>query len=147
MGKYIHYGSDHFDPLLFKPIYNDIGINKPRGGFWASPVAANRGWLDWCVTEDFRIETLSTHFEFNIRADAKILYIRNKAEMDSTLKYKTDFGITGLRMTYLDWERIAADGYQAIVFEMNNDTHWDYNLWDVDTLVVIDPDIIIPDEI
>ena len=147
MGKYIHYGSDHFDPLLFNPIYNDIGINKPRGGFWASPVNTEHGWIDWCENEHFHLENLTTHFEFNIRDDAKILYIRNKVEMDSALKYKTDFGITGLRMTYLDWERIAADGYQAIVFEMNNDTHWDYNLWDVDTLVVIDPDIIIPDEI
>ena len=147
MGKYIHYGSDHFDPLIFEPIYNDIGINKPRGGFWASPVAAEHGWRDWCETENFCTESLNTYFEFNIRNDAKILYIRNKSEMiDVAARYKTDFGL-GLILTYIDWERIAADGYQAIVFEMNNDTHWDYNMWDVDTLVVIDPDIVIPDEI
>ena len=145
MGKYIHYGNDHFDPLLFEPIYNDIGINKPRGGFWASPVAANYGWVDWCEAERFCLRKLETHFEFNIKEDSKILYIRNRVEMNAALKYKTDFGIAGLRMTYLDWERIAADGYQAIVFEMNHDTHWDYNMWDVDTLVVIDPDIVIPD--
>lgn len=145
MGKYIHYGSDHFDLSQFDPIFNDVGINKPRGGFWASPVATEHGWADWCEAERFCLKNLETHFEFNIRNDAKILYIRNKSEMiDVAARYKTDFGL-GLIMTYIDWEKVAADGYQAIVFEMNRETHWEYNAWDVDTLVVIDPDIVIPD--
>lgn len=46
--NYISYGLGKFDVDKFDEIQNVEYRNKPKGGLWASPVSAKRGWKDWC---------------------------------------------------------------------------------------------------
>ena len=46
--KYIHYGSNSFDPIKFHPIKNVPFYTKPEGGLWASRTNTDFGWKDWC---------------------------------------------------------------------------------------------------
>jgi len=51
--KYIHYGSNCFDPSKFVEIKNEKYFNKPVGGLWASNIDAKFGWKEWCQGNDY----------------------------------------------------------------------------------------------
>ena len=145
---FIHYG-DLFDITKFHEVKNaKTPWAKPNGGYWASPVESTNGWKDWCLREDFLCfgdwyKDINRSQRFTIDGDAKILYIRNKAEVNF---FKTTYQIADPHhmcfAVYPDFEKLVVDGYQAIYYEDNVDTHYPMMCWDCDSLLVLDPSII-----
>lgn len=72
--KLIHYGNTIFDKNLFLEIENIPYFNKPNGGLWTSPINSNFGWINWCISENFRLKNLESFFTLEIK-DEKILTI------------------------------------------------------------------------
>lgn len=172
MNIYIHYGSDHFDIGLFKQIVLDPdGFDKPiAGGLWGSPIDSKKAWKDF-VMENFpdRINQLQAHFLFTLKENARLLYI-DSVELLKTLpeydceitrifkerdlfiernrsKYPPGFS----RPIYLDFSELQKT-YDAIEVSFSSDNsigvfsglNSALMSWDVDSILVFNPDIIIP---
>ena len=80
---FVSYGTDEFNKDKFKqPYFNEYDVNKPRGGFWASPIDSKNGWGEWCNNEEFYIDKLDKHVLFKIKKNAKIYVIDTKEDLD-----------------------------------------------------------------
>lgn len=141
---YRHYGSSVFDISKFEPIENTFGItfiNKPYGGLWASPVDSGNDWYNYCLSEDFNIESLDEYFDFTLKENSKILSINEISDLSKINEYIEiipDFYIT----VRVDFESLAEAGYDAIYSTHNCETDQIFYRWDVDTLLVLNPDCI-----
>lgn len=158
---WISYGADHYDPAKFKPInYTDPGAvlnNKPWGGLWGCPENSKRGWGDWCRREQFNTQSLEHSFRFRLSPDAKIYVIDNEQDLVNIS--------TSMRLAYLvcqgyysiDFERLLNEGYDGIYVTDNalwmrwfhgpNRNIVGLNSWDVESICVFNPDVIIPLEV
>lgn len=154
MIKYIHYGHSKFAPLLFKPVQNQLCLPKPTGGFWASRTDSDSGWAEWCGNNDFHLEKLEEKFIFTLKPESKILVIKSCEEVDKLKKvyplsqdtFPTGSNIGILGWTYLDYEKIAAD-YDAIEFFISWGLYQKLYGWDCDSLLVLNPDVIIAENL
>lgn len=79
---FISYGLNQFDADKFNTPTFQSHINKPRGGFWASPVDSNYGWRAWCIDNEFNKKALSQYILFKLKKNANIYIIDNKDDMD-----------------------------------------------------------------
>lgn len=145
---YVFCGSDHFDKNMFMPITNNpYPWVKPLGGMWSSPIDSDNTWADWCLGNGFRLERLDKHFRFVLAEGSKVLRIKSNKDLDELYSqgYKrSDFDrYPHDDMYYLDFEKILADGYDAIQVTITNETYWSLYGWDCDTLLVLNPDCII----
>ena len=146
--EYIHYGSTAFDPSKFKPIEN-YGWIKPKGGFWASPVdAGENGWKEWCEREQFRECRDENSFRFTLSDFARVLHLRHVTDVRNLLKE----GIQGSALDCQrglfgpDFEGIMRQGYDAIELHIT-ECRALYSAmygWDVDSILIMNPDIIVP---
>lgn len=144
---FVHYGHDQFDSALFQPVEN-ISFMKPKGGFWSAPVNTDNGW-DEFLREEFwddpqTLERLNHQFQFQVKKDARVLNIASLEDLnDKQLPTRT---LTG-NYQVLDFEKLAQD-YDAMFLDLSHDTRLDYlhdsrvRGFDVDTLLVFNPDII-----
>lgn len=139
--QYVHYGHQQFDSRFFKPVKNRRYTPKPIGGFWASPVTTRGSkWAELCRKEGYDGCDLKRSFQFNIPLTGKILRITRVNQLDALPKSAPDeYGIV-----YLDFEALAKE-YDALEVLISEDNRLYYSLfgWDVDTLLVFNPDIII----
>lgn len=147
---FIHYGSKHFDKQRFTRSPRRDGevqqlLNKPSKGFWGSPVNSKNSWKDFCLAEDFRVSTLNKYFVFTLKKSARVLKVMNTRDM---LRLYRRYGMRGdYGRQYLDWKRITKS-YDAMVLMIpknNFDLLCDLNLtsWDVDSVVVFNPDALV----
>jgi len=154
--RYIHYGSDHFDKDKFIPVKNrSYSWNKPeRGcGLWASPVCCERSWRDWCFDEEWDLFRGSESFQFDISESANVLNLYSLDDMIRTMDENRDWIFTDPVMrangldddpftnVYLDFERMMADGIDAIDVRIKNLYYKLYG-WDCDTILIMNPDIV-----
>lgn len=155
---YRHYGHSKFDKSLFCPISNREFSNKPEGGLWSCPtIDYDIDWKEWSEREEFRLDKLKEHFDFKIKDSAKILEIKDIKDLDKLPRIRNE-RIKSLlefdRMNSdIDFEELAKD-YDGIMVWMYRSEDIDketrmfdgmyYRMygWDVDTLVVFNPDII-----
>jgi hypothetical protein len=142
-----HYGGFHFEPKRWKNVKNmRPKIREQRlklyGGLWASPVGD--GFLTWAdyISQDWDWEDYQhkDSFIFSLAPQTKIIMVRTREEMDRlTEKYG--------RWESLDYKAILRDGYDAVYFEVSADRefhlHYDMVGLDVDSLVVLNPTIIV----
>ena len=157
MKKYIHYGitADEFDKKKVTERVNAL-FSKPDRGFWASPVNTDWGWKDWCTCNDFRMDTdaFDKSFRFRIDKKAKILRVRNEDDImpfvipDNDPFYK--------RLTWgrcktsigdrLDRDRLyeTFDGMELFLSENYYMHEGIFNSWDCDSIVIWNPDVILP---
>lgn len=162
MLKYIHCGSDHFDKNEFVPVKNnDIPWFKPKAhtGLWASPADSKNGWYDWVVNNlyDSPGGRYASHFIFTLKPDSKVLYIVDSTTLRIAYrkynipkeKYKDEIMFNPNEFKP-DFEKIVKDGYDAIhvqIFSGPNDflegTYWGMYGWDVDSLLVLNPDKVV----
>ena len=147
---YVFCGSDHFDRSIFMPVTNEpYPWIKPRGGMWSSPVNSDNTWEDWCQENSFRLRKLDRQFRFVLAEGSRVLRIESNKDLDELYSqgYKrSDFDKHQyLRddMYYLDFEKILANGYDAIQVTITNETYWSLYGWDCDTLLVLNPDCVI----
>ena len=147
---FIHYGHKHFDKQRFIRSPHRNGevqqlLNKPSKGFWGSPINSKNSWRDFCLSEDFRVSSLNKYFVFALKKSARVLKVMNTTDM---LYLYRKYGMRGDHgRQYLDWKRITKS-YDAMVLMIptnNFDLLCDLNLtsWDVDSVVVFNPDVIV----
>lgn len=147
---YIHYGATKFDPLLGFPIKNEYCWVKPEGGLRASRKNASFGWKDWCAREEFRECTEDCSFEFVIKDENRIATISTLQQLRRLPRIEN----SRLASSYLiDFEKCLRLGIDAIELcwygeEFANvasgDLYFELYGWDCDSIVVLNPDVIIP---
>jgi hypothetical protein len=142
---YIHYGADHYDDSKFKPIsnYNSL-INKPKGGFWASPVNTNWGWKEWCESEEFYTDRLKIYFKFTLVNGSKVFHIRTPKDVPKLPFGKKPESELGWMDWYYNWEKIA-EKYDAVELHLSNNYMYFHDVfysWDVDSIVILKPGIV-----
>lgn len=161
MTEYIHYGhGSEFIPQRFVPIHNtQLPRVKPEHstGLWASPIDSDNSWKDWCECNDFHVDRLNTYFKFELTEGSKIIFIDSEA----TLKELYELGYKHPRLNeykkticmsfydleyYLDFEKLLADGYDAVEVKINADTYFSLYGWDCDSIIILNPDCIVPVE-
>ena len=138
---YIHYGHATFDPNLFKPIQNEQCWVKPRGGLWASPVDAKRGWKDWCESGEFRECIEENSFRFTL-PEANIFHINSSEDLIMLpLIYNSSLSSICI---LIDFEKCIELGYDAIELNLSADRrlYWQLYGWDCDSILVMNPDKI-----
>lgn len=144
MKNYIHYGHTKFDRSMFTEIKNVDCSTKPKGGLWASDVNSKYGWKEWCDVEEFRNCNKENSFIFTISDNAKILCIESVGDLQSLPKVKDKFDLNFLSWYLLDFEKLA-ETYDAVEVSISSDFDLYYQLygWDCDSIVVMNPDVII----
>lgn len=140
---YIHYGTSHYDPSRFKPISNERVLNKPAGGLWASPKVCEYGWYDWCHDEMFWLDKFDKYFLFKLTEDSKKIIIDSNAALNKVYDMGYYFIDPVVRDRRLDFEKLYADGYDAVEMVLNNETYWSLYGWDCDSVVILNPNCII----
>jgi len=141
---YRHYGSSVFNISKFEPVGNAFGItfmNKPHGGLWASPVDSHNNWHDWCLSESFNTKSLDEYFDFTLKHSSKVLSINTISDLNKItdhIEITYDFGIK----VRVDFESLVRAGCDAVYVEYNYGTSQAFYGWDVDTLLVLNPDCI-----
>ncbi len=145
MKTYEHYGSSH---LVSKKV-NAKGYahkQKPDKGIWGSPVDSKNSWKNWVTEEEFDCD-LSKVIKFSLRKEAKILEIHKEEDIEPYLlpdpvmeafcpnsKYK----ILNREKLYADY-----DGIELFLSENPKLRNGFFNYWDVDSICVWNPDVII----
>ena len=159
MEVYRHYGHSHFDINQFNQVVNRPYSNKPFGGLWSSPTEdVDIGWKEWCVGNEFNLDKLNTYFDFRIKDNSKILEIKDIKDLDKLPKVKLDEEvkeiITSTNMNAdIDFEELSKeyDGIQVWMYRSKDINSTErlfdgiyYRMygWDVDTLLVFNPNII-----
>lgn len=152
--EFIHYGSNEFKPELvqFKNpnrADNPSCLNKPSFGLWASPIGDEYfTWKDWFEREELYADSLNRSFSFTLSDDAKILKINS---IDEWLNFCDQFGKIPdydyekrCELRVKIWDDITKN-FDAFFLYYSNFPGWDLNFssWDVDSLVVFNPDVVI----
>ena len=150
---------DKFDPTRFNKIENIPGFCKPKGGLWSSPEKSEWGWIDWCESEEFRLDKVrASSFRFKLRAKSKVYKIDSIIDLlrvpYTKRKYEGLSYMSFMAMEkIIDFEKMAAE-YDAIWLTVQGEsqTRWpmdyrfsdNFNLygWDCETLLVLRPECI-----
>lgn len=157
---YVHYGSKAFDKEKVKEVRNEFYLNKPRGGFWGSPVDTDWGWKDWCEGEQYG--DLSSHFYFSLTPGTKILLLKDPGDERAipTSWMTIGTGMFAERVLQSDFVALRNFGIDAVeLIHGDNYSYWhdinldadrrDYsrnsmfNSWDCDSIVIFNKDSVI----
>ena len=140
MKEYIHFGHERFDREKFQEIKNELYFCKPKGGLWASPVDAPFGWKDWCEAEEYQKCDEANSFTFTLNEKANVYLIRSVDEVRAMPSVECE-----LESMFLpDFEKMLADGWDAIEFHLREDRelYWVLYGWDCDSILVMNPDVV-----
>lgn len=145
---YVHIGSDTFDKKLFKPIKNIEHFVKPSGGLWGSPIDSAYGWEDWVKSNNFN-QTLGfekygkARFCFKLKDTAKLLYIDKVDILKDLPQVNDDVFQIAKPFVALDFESLKQN-YDAIELDISadSDLYWELYGWDVDSILVLNPDVV-----
>ena len=153
--RFIHYGSESFDISKFTPVQNRPLSNKPIGGLWASPLDAEFGWKEWCEGENFHTERLVSSFKFSLSSDSKVIVISKEKDTEALPLYIEKMAERMMQrlgdamvIKPIDFKKLMADGVDAILFNASADWMLRYGAlsgWDCDSLLVLNPAVIIPE--
>ena len=129
---------------MFTKIKNADCSTKPRGSLWASGTDVEYGWKDWCNAEEFRECKEENSFTFSLSPNANILYITSVNDLNGLPTVEDKFGLNFSSWVLLDFEKLSKE-YDAIEVSISSDCDLYYKLygWDCDSIVVMNPDIII----
>ncbi len=139
MEKYIHYGSERFDPEKFMPICNFTV--KPRGGLWASRIDDKYGWYEWCHREEFRLNTFKKYFEFTLAESAKVLFLDDPKQLKNLPKIEMRHSLW--KENFLDFEELSKK-YDAIEVTDIGPLYRALYGWDCNSIVIMNPNVIMP---
>ena len=138
--KYIHYGHKTFEPDRFQKVENQLGIPKPNGGLWASPIETEYGWKEWNANKNIGA-SFEEYFMFTLKKDAKVLTISNVEQLGDLPQLNSLFPFNTWAL--LDYEKLAEE-YDAIEVKITEDGRLYEKLytWDCDSILIINPDVI-----
>ena len=138
-GVYIHCGSDVFKPELIVKKFDRF--DKPSG-LWASPEDTDWGWREWCEAEDFRSEEqLAMNFRFKLKDGAMVLHVRHLRDVEPFTTLNPHFFGCKLDLNRIYSEFDAMEVHLSENWCELHDTNLFYS-WDVDSIVVWNPDVI-----
>lgn len=160
---FVHYGDVAFEKCQFDPIMNAPGWEKPSGGLWASDVNADWGWRDWCKSEDWwpsrsGADTFDkyceNYFHFTLKEGTRIFRLEDIIDFyalpidhramkrwgRSSNYYKKYY--RSEKFKFIDWLKIKDLGVDVI--EYIHGHAWYFETWDVDSIVVLNPDVVLP---
>ena len=152
---YVSYLHMEFDKKYFN--CNDVislnpfdPINKPRYGFWASPIDAEFGWKDFCEQNQMEDMMGGVKFTFKLSKDAKIFNIKDLDDIER-LPYTSSTEIAFAESVFVDFDELKRRGYDGVeLFDSGighyfaNKKELCFNAWDCESIVIWNPDIIIP---
>ena len=150
---YIHYGSKKFDKTKVTCKRRSYLGSKPNYGLWASPVNTNWGWKNWCDNEGYMECDEENSFMFSLNSTAKVLNIFTEDDILPYISRTELYAIfpdwrgqiskTSIIDT-IDWDKIVSDGYDAVELYNSIDLqHTVFNSWDCDSIVVLNPDVVV----
>lgn len=141
--KYKHYGHTSFDKSAFEPIKNIPMLTKPNGGFWACKDDAEASWKEYCDEATTISIDENNFFCFVLSDDAKVLKIDSYEILEGLPQFKNSLRSVS-QWVFLDFEKLSLE-YDAIEVLISED-HAIYDAlygWDVDSILIMNPDIII----
>lgn len=171
--KLLTTGIEKFDLEKFNQIQNDINEgfiwNKPFiGGLYSSSLYQalyvsqhkyESEWTNFCKDCDIRIERLQYGFVFELKSDSKICTINNLQDYLKILEsYSFDYDCYDRHKKGIDWEKLAKD-YDAFYLSRNAVIEMrmfidqdkrnlvDFFNWDVETMLVLNPNCIDMDSV
>lgn len=163
---YVHYGSAKFVSDWFTPIRNGDWRPKPADGtgLWASREADEWGWEAWCRNNHFNLQALKQSFKFTLAEGSNIITLTDPEQLIALPKVHPwepkDLSwietiapgqmpsMEQLESFYapnwccLDFEKLAADGVDAIELRNSGAFKDSLDTWDCDCIVVMNPDVI-----
>lgn len=160
-GPFRTYAVGNYDPSKFLPIKNVPIRNKPDGGLWASPANDNgSAWVTWSKKEAGNTFGSDDYFEFELTDDARVLKLEKLSDVskvpmmwDNEQMMNSDMGrhlwsfaeafehSKGTTSWMPDFEKIAQQ-YDAIEYVCNHDMYDALLGWDVDCLLVLNPNVV-----
>ncbi len=139
--NYIHYGIDktEYDPMRVVQETKNHLRSKPSRGLWASPLREGAyTWKEWCESEEFHTERLNASFKFSIKDTARILEVHSE---DDILPYLVKDPYDQALNEEVLFEKF--DGIELFISDDYPTLHYGFfNSWDVDSVVVWNPDVI-----
>lgn len=152
--SYVHYGDVSFVREKFEPIVNRDFSNKPDGGLWASSCEAKNSWCSWCEENDFRRANTDKHFYFNIADTANVLRIESLEDCRELILQPVGYlheEYKDSNYNVIDYRACMKRGIDAIEykydiasqsedFEEIDTIMWG---WDCDSILILNPDIIV----
>lgn len=168
MTKYIHYGSDSFDPDFFFPVKNSSWGTKPmNGGLWASREKDPFGWDAWCRENRYSVQSLKQFFKFTVSADSDILILEDPEQLETIPKTKPwkpkDLSwmetvepgkipseeqlmqLYSPNPCYIDFEELVRNGIDAVELTNCGAFRDSLDIWDCNCILVMNPEIIVPE--
>ena len=152
--KWITVGIERIHEKFFKPVRNQIGINKPLGGLWSSPLIEDiegnmtSAWREWSsenMALNYRIATV-----FALKESANIFIIDSQDDLIRLFREVGELSSPFTMFKYLNYEK-AAEKYDGIYLTQEGQwsTHLpmhntEYNLYgyDVESLVLFNMECI-----
>ena len=148
---YVHYGFSVFIPELFVPVRNCPWKPKPDDGtgLWACREGEAFGWNEWCRDTGLALYADDDCFRFTLAPGAKVLELNDPAQLVELPKAKPmpeieRFLLSNTGWVMLDYEKLLADGYDAIELTDWYSLRHQLALWDCNCLFVMNPEIIVP---
>lgn len=150
---YRHYGMKHFYKDNFREIQNEDIFTKPAGGLWASRLNLDlnsTSWKDFCIGDEFRLESLNTYFDFILKDSARVLTIKSIDEIIELPRYENKLYNNFVKhfnslndICYLDFEKLKED-YDAIELFISEDYRLRHVFqgWDVDSILILNKEIV-----
>ena len=155
--SYVHYGAKFFVRDKFKPIENRDFINKPDGGLWASSCKAKNSWCTWCVENNFRKPKLDECFHFSLSKTANILRIESLEDCKELILHPVGYmheEYMNPNYEVIDYKACMERGIDAIEYRYDiacksedfEEIDSIMRGWDCDSILILNPEIIIPGE-
>ena len=122
---------------------------KPHSGraFWISDESAERGWLDWCLSERFRWNCLRYYHHLTLRPDHNVLIVNEEVDfVRVNHQYRVvEDGLNGVQFMYgFRWDQFAKD-YDGLIITpymwmfRHESKHFWYNGWDCASGLILRP--------
>lgn len=134
---FIHYGHDNFDLSKFNKIKNKTYMSKPCGGLWVCPINSTKSWKDFCISEDFRLNSFNSSFKISFNNNAKIYKINSLQDINNL----PTFTIGKIEEPLINFEKISEE-YDAVWLtakgytEIFNSDIIDMLGWDCESIII-----------
>lgn len=137
----IHYGSPVFYHEKFNPVFDSHWIKPRGGGFWASPVDAEWGWKQWCESEEWGLERLTTHVRLTFKGN--VLTIDSVADLDllewskpnGTIMHHEGIRFGVMRRAGIDAIHLTTNGQEATRYSEPRRLYG----WDCESVLIMNP--------
>lgn len=94
----------------------DAGMNKPRGGFWTSPLRdGSSAWIEWMKREHWCPHPEPKAWKLTIEGDPEVYVIDDVSDLKAITKHPDQprHGPRGVFNYQIDWESVF-DEYDAV---------------------------------